>query len=178
MRFNFYLYLILIFVGCGDEIIEEVIESYSKEAPKLIYVISGEGKEKIIHKKITFKENGDTLKLNFGDTLITNYDYYSTDTLKAIVSYLHNQKFGEWKYFHDNGLIDCIMHYNKNIVDSSYQEFYKNGKKAIKGFYKNGIREGEWKFYDSDGSMAGDYKYLNGDIYFSSGYYIDTEYAN
>ena len=70
------------------------------------------------------------------------------------------------------------MYYNKNIVDGTYQEFYENGKKAITGFYKDGIREDVWKFYDSDGEIAGEYKYLRGDVYFSSGYYIDTEYAD
>lgn len=170
--------LLLFFIGCGGGITEEIIETFSEDIPKIIHIVSGEGEDKIIHQKITLKENGDTLKINLGDTLITSFEYYSTDTLKSISSILNNTKSGEWKYFHDNGAIDCIMHYKENISDSSYQEFYSNGKKAIIGFYKNGVREDVWKFYDSDGSSAGEYKYLHGDVYFSSGYYIDTEYAN
>ena len=165
-------------IGCGDGIVEEVVESYSVEAPKLVHFVSGEGEEKIIFKTITLKENGDTLNITEGDSLIITMDYYDTDTLKSISSYLFNEKSGEWKYFHKNGAVDCILHYNNNIVDSIYQEFYANGKKAIIGFYNDGIREKIWKFYDSDGEMAGEYKYISGDVYFSSGYYIDTEYAD
>ena len=172
------LFLSIFLVNCGDKFREEIIESYSEESPKLIHTISGEGEEEIILQKLLLKEDGDTININFGDTLITKYEYYETDTLKLISSFLNNQKSGEWKYFHDNGQVDCIMNFKKNIVDSIYKEFYENGEKAITGFYINGIREKEWKFYDSDGSLAGEYKYLNGDVYFSSGYYIDTEYAD
>tara|TARA_S200000501_G_C20869542_1_gene763574 strand:- start:694 stop:1227 length:534 start_codon:yes stop_codon:yes gene_type:complete len=172
-----FLFLLIFLVCCSDNIIEEVISSYSEETPKLIHTVLVQGEEKIVLKKLLLKENGDTLNINFGDTLITKYEYYDTDTLKLISSFLYNKKSGEWRYYHENGLIDCIMYYKKNIVDSTYKEFYENGKKAITGFYVNGIREKEWKFYDSDGSLAGDYKYLNGDIYFSSGYYIDPEYV-
>ena len=178
MKLNFYVILLFLIIGCGGDIVEEVIESYSEDAPKQIHFVSGEGEEKIILKKITLKKNGDTLNINEGDSLIITMDYYNTDTLKSISSYLYNEKSGEWKYFHKNGAVDCIMYYNKNIVNGTYQEFYENGKKAITGFYIDGIREDLWKFYDSDGEMAGEYKYLSGDVYFSSGYYIDTEYVD
>ena len=112
MKFVFSIIWLLLFINCGDQIKEVIVETYPDESPKKIHFTSGEGEEKIILKKISLKENGDTLKINFGDTLITNYDYYSTDTLKAIASYLDNQKFGEWKYFHDNGFIDCFISFN------------------------------------------------------------------
>ena len=177
MKFKL-LFLLIFLVQCSDKVRVEIIDSYSETSPKLIYTISGEGEEETILRKVLLKKNGDTLNIYFGDTLITKYEYYATDTLKLVSSFLHNEKYGQWKYFHENGLIDCIMHYKKNVVDSIYKEFYENGKKAIIGYYINGIRENDWKFYDSDGSLSGDYKYLNGDIYYSSGYYIDTEYAD
>ncbi|MBC8196875.1 MAG: hypothetical protein H8E60_03210 [Candidatus Marinimicrobia bacterium] len=178
MKITVYLLLVVVLIGCGDSITELIIESYSKGNPKIIHFISGKDSVQIIHKKISLKENGDTLSIQYGDSLKVEMTYYKSDTLKTVSKYLHSKKSGEWKYFHDNGEIDCRLFYKKDIIDSTYQEFYSNGKKAITGLYSNGIREGQWKFYDSDGELTGDYKYLKGDVYYSSGYYIDLEYGD
>ena len=70
------------------------------------------------------------------------------------------------------------MNYKKNIVDSTYKEFYNNNKKAIIGLYKDGSREGTWKFYDSDGELAGEFKYLKGDDYYAQGSEIQPTFAD
>ena len=178
MKLYIYIFIILLFSNCSDSYNQVIIEYYNNNNPKLIHIISGEEKNKIIHKKISLKENGDTLKILYGDSLYIKRDYFPSDTLKLISSYLNNKKHGQWKYFNTNGKIDCIMYFNNDLPDSSYNEFYSNGKKSIIGYYKNGLRENIWKFYDSEGEIAGEYKYLNGDIYYSSGYYLDTKYAN
>ena len=178
MKFTHYFFILFLFVGCGDEVVEETVESYTEESPKIIHIVTGEGEKKNILQKIFLKENGDTNSIHYGDSLITKFDYFETDTLKSISNFLHNEKSGEWKIFHDNGKVDCIMHFNKNIIDSTYKEFYSNGKKAIVGFYKDGIREDNWKFFDSDGNLIGDCKYLKGDIYYSSGGCYVTNYAD
>ena len=51
-------------------------ESYLDEAPKIVHIVSGEGENKIILKKIKLKENGDTLSILFGDSLKIILDYY------------------------------------------------------------------------------------------------------
>ena len=172
------LFYVIFLIGCGEDIKEEVIETYIDDSPKLIHTTLGEGEEKIIKEKLLLKQNGDTIKLTIGDTLIKKYDYYTNDTLKLVSVFLNNQKSGQWRYFHENGKVDCIMHYHNDMIDSSYKEFYENGKKAIVGFYKSGIREDKWQFFDVQGNLIGDCKYLKGDLYYSDGTCYMTNYAD
>jgi antitoxin component YwqK of YwqJK toxin-antitoxin module len=178
MKISVYLFILFLFTNCGDSITEVIIESYSEGKPKIIHFISKEGEDILIHKKISLKENGDTLSIYLGDSLKIEMTYYESDTLKTVSKYLYNKKSGEWKYYHDNGAIDCQLNFTKGVIDSTYQEFYSNGKKAIKGSYINGIKDGQWKYFDSDGELIGDYKYLKGDVYYSSGEYIKLGYGD
>ena len=49
-------------------------------------------------------------------------------------------------------------------LNGSYVSFYENGAVASDGFYKNGLLDGEWKFYSKNGFLEKIEKYKNGMI--------------
>jgi len=51
------------------------------------------------------------------------------------------------KDYYSNGQIISVIKYN--IMTT----FYKSGKIKAEGPYKNGMMEGEWKFYKEDGRL-------------------------
>ena len=42
------------------------------------------------------------------------------------------------------------------------KNFYSNGRVASEGQYKNGLKDGAWKFYTEDGKKSQDLIYTNG----------------
>ena len=57
------LFFIIFLIGCGEDIKEEVIETYIDDSPKLIHVTLGEGEEKIIIRS----DSTDAFDLKIGD---------------------------------------------------------------------------------------------------------------
>ena len=53
--------------------------------------------------------------------------------------------------------------YSDFKLDGNYISFYENGSIASDGFYKNGLLDGEWKFYSKNGSLERIEKYENGE---------------
>ncbi|MBK7229234.1 MAG: hypothetical protein IPH97_10305 [Ignavibacteriales bacterium] len=43
--------------------------------------------------------------------------------------------------------------YNNDVPDSLWTWYYENGKIAEAGKYKNGLRDGDWKNYDTSGIL-------------------------
>lgn len=38
-------------------------------------------------------------------------------------------------------------------TDGPYREHWSNGRLAIEGQYVNGLQEGEWRYYDENGTL-------------------------
>jgi antitoxin component YwqK of YwqJK toxin-antitoxin module len=44
--------------------------------------------------------------------------------------------------------------YEHGIAHGPYRDYWSNGVLACEGQYVNGVQEGEWRFYNLDGSLA------------------------
>ena len=103
--------------------------------------------------------------------------YYSDGTLKSEESRKDYLKDGTWKTFHSNGVLNEYINYKKDELHGSFktynkkgtligEETYENGvlngpyqkffypsgstpKIQEKGEFKNGIKYGNWEYYDS-----------------------------
>ena len=73
---------------------------------------------------------------------------------------------GLWKFYHSNGKLAEVSHWNNNVIDGSITVFYESGKKAGEGNFKDGKQDGltmEWhenghkklKSYFKDGKRNG-----------------------
>lgn len=92
---------------------------------------------------------------------------------------------GVEKTYHDNGAIECLMNYNNGLTDEFFMCFYDNGDLEGVSFYKSskrngrvlyfhknyiikadehyidGLKQGEFKYYDSTGTLTDFEKYDN-----------------
>jgi len=95
------------------------------------------------------------------------------------------KKQGVEKTYHDNGAIECLVNYNNGLIDELFVSFYDNGdlesvsfdknnkrNGRVLYFYKNyilkadehyidGLKHGEFKYYDSTGILTDFEKYNN-----------------
>jgi antitoxin component YwqK of YwqJK toxin-antitoxin module len=119
--------------------------------------------------------------------------YYESGNVSSKGRYENNFMREAWQYFYDlpNEPIKEIVHYQDNLVNGPFQEFYENGKKKaegtyletldfgpvengpFKGYYENGQLEmegtfvngrknGWFKMYDEAGNLVEEKEYENG----------------
>ena len=87
--------------------------------------------------------------------------------------YKNGKKEGVWKYYGNDGKVinqECWKdgrreyrdyklgtktYFKDDVLDGPYTEFFDkiDGKKKVEGFYKEGKKEGVWKYYDKDGTV-------------------------
>ncbi len=97
-------------------------------------------------------------------------------------SYKEGVKDGEWIVF-DNDIIvektiwkndmrEGVWHkkfeygylygtYKNNLLSGIYEEFYHSKKMKVKGAYENGMKIGEWRFFDPEGRLIKTEKWKN-----------------
>ena len=83
-------------------------------------------------------------------------------TVYGIIS--DNKNVGCWKYFYDNGQLQCTGYYDNDFPIGKWQWFYKNGVIQTDGVYLKGKREGKWIEYDEDGYPTRINNYYDGEI--------------
>lgn len=60
---------------------------------------------------------------------------------------------GIWEMFYDDGTLQSSYTYKENRTNGAFRTYHKNGKKAIEGFFKNGIPIGNMSTYFRDGQL-------------------------
>jgi len=109
-----------------------------------------------------------------------SYIYFSKDTLQSKTFYKNGIEEG-WSYqfskegrmvartFYVNGFIRKRESFNsydfQGRKEGEWKEFYENYNLKEVGYYRKGIRDGYFKYYDIDGNLAKIEKYRNGIIY-------------
>lgn len=97
-------------------------------------------------------------------------EYFSYDTSEILISvsnWKNNQLDGQMKSYYSDGEIKTISTYKKDTLNGLYKEFYPNNSLKIVGYYINGIKKGNFLFYDKGGNLEASREYidLNGDSY-------------
>jgi len=116
--------------------------------------------------------------------------YYENGQLSILGTYNNGKEGGVWKWYHTNGLVWAIGYFSSGQSIGVWKRFSSNGKPlSIEGlqsntsslpsqdyfkysnylyfpisigFHKNGIRDGEWKDFSSDGKITFRCWYKNG----------------
>jgi uncharacterized protein len=56
------------------------------------------------------------------------------------------------KYYPD-GSVSGTMEVTNGVLEGSFVGYFQNGNLSIEGLFDNGKRNGEWKYYNDDGSL-------------------------
>jgi antitoxin component YwqK of YwqJK toxin-antitoxin module len=64
-----------------------------------------------------------------------------------------------------SGTLQGIAYYsslNPEIIDGEYYEYYEDGKLKAQGFFKHRLKNGDWKYWSSEGEIEKTIKYEDG----------------
>lgn len=83
----------------------------------------------------------------------------------AVTGYMHkNKNHGNWKYYYENGQLECSGNFDNDKPIGKWTWFYENGYKKCEGVFINGKEEGRWLKYDDTGSPCLLMNYSLGDV--------------
>jgi len=88
------------------------------------------------------------------DSIIELTEYHSTSTIYQSGKFHgHYLQTGDWKFYTNKHLTE-IGFFKDGNKDGEWKYYYENGQLESKGHYKNGIPIGEWRHYHSNGQLA------------------------
>ena len=64
-------------------------------------------------------------------------------------SYIDNKPVGDWKRFHENGIVKARMTYLPNSDKVAAELFEINGTRYAKGIYKGTTKDSTWNYYNN-----------------------------
>ena len=86
------------------------------------------------------------------------YNYTSFGALSSKENYKLNKLNGEKIIYYIEGQLEnnilsplSVSNYSHDYIDGLYSEFFTLGEPKIRGYFKNGIKDGEWLFFHLDG---------------------------
>jgi uncharacterized protein len=109
-----------------------------------------------------------------------SYYYDISGYTKFIYNYVNDKRSGEGKEFDKNGNILTLFNYfngyliealrinrfdDNGLKQGRWMEFYSNGNKKTEYFYFNGVLNGLYKEFDINGKLLLEKKYVNGELY-------------
>jgi antitoxin component YwqK of YwqJK toxin-antitoxin module len=71
---------------------------------------------------------------------------------------------GPYRAWYPNGNLGTSEMYDHGKLTGPAVYFWDNGEKQAEGKYKNGLREGFWKFWDKSGILYSKVRYLKGKV--------------
>lgn len=89
---------------------------------------------------------------------------YDDETIKESAYFLHNEKHGEYKYWHSNGNLAVESNYNQGIEHGLRKEYFVNGNlQMVKQFDRGNVIAN--KLYNIDGDVMTNYVIKDGRKY-------------
>lgn len=81
--------------------------------------------------------------------------YYGNGSVRSLISYTNDSiKNGKAVYYYPSGQIKREVFYRSNALDSTFKEYYENGKLKIQGNYSfGGNIMGSFYYYNEDGNL-------------------------
>lgn len=91
---------------------------------------------------------------------------------------------GEWKRYHENGVVKALINYPEGSDTASVKMFDNYGNKVAEGFYVDQVKAGHWMYFDKRQKMAEE-NYTDGQkngpakTYYPTGeLFVETNYVN
>ena len=75
-----------------------------------------------------------------------------------------NKNDGNWKYYYDNGELECTGDFDNDEPTGKWTWFYKNGLIKCEGTFIKGKPDGKWLKYNEDGFNCRIINYRFGEI--------------
>jgi len=147
--FNYFLSLIfvssLFFIfSCSNFEKSEISMYYTDSLPKLKVYYKYIGNKKVITKEIR---------------------YYPNQQIQSEGRFNEEyKKTGKWVYYFENRKKQRIENFENGVKQGLYIEYYKSGKKMIKGYFANGLPDNNWKIWNEKGILVSTTKYEDGEI--------------
>lgn len=93
------------------------------------------------------------------------YFYYDDEvnTLFAEIKFLEDKIIDIYQEFYENGAQKAKIEYDDNVANGIAEFYYKTGRKKMEGEYKDGKKDGKWKFYDEKENLISTEKWKNGE---------------
>ena len=138
------LTILLLIVGCEEQVREEIIARHSMGEKKILVKYKGSGVDEVIIGRIFYHQNGDTIQLKqFSDNGEINV---------------------KWVYY-DNGQIQQQLNYKDGTADGKYTTYFENGQVQREGNYKYGWEIGKWTEYYGNGKIKNERIFENGKLH-------------
>ena len=86
---------------------------------------------------------------------MTDHREYSKDGFLIAEGKLDhkNLKFGLWKEYNKQGIVIVESHYYRSKINGLYVSYYDKGSILCKGWYKDGMKDGEFKIFNEAGKL-------------------------
>jgi antitoxin component YwqK of YwqJK toxin-antitoxin module len=78
---------------------------------------------------------------------------YDKNVLLYEGNFKDNVPVGEFKYYHPNGKLKSITFFIQGVHQVKTTIYHPNEKKASEGQYIDQIKDGEWSYWDEDGTL-------------------------
>ncbi len=97
-----------------------------------------------------------------GLKLGTSKTYYKTGQISEEKNWEKDIENGVWRQYFPTGKLKLETRLDKGIRNSVFYTYYENGKFEIKGHYKNDQMDGDWIYYEHDGTEIQRINYVLG----------------
>ncbi len=87
---------------------------------------------------------------------------YPDGKLMAETNYKNGEFEGIFKSYYFDGTPERVCYYKAGMLDSNYVYYQHGGAKSMEGKYANGDKVGLWKYYDDDGKLSSISNYKSG----------------
>ena len=78
-------------------------------------------------------------------------EWYDNGQLELEGNYLNGKEHGLWTSYRENGTLRYTAMYLFGKTNGLVHEYWENGNTKVLGFYKDGIRTGESRYYENRG---------------------------
>jgi antitoxin component YwqK of YwqJK toxin-antitoxin module len=85
---------------------------------------------------------------------LKNGEYFLFSFSGKLIAYgflENNKNIGTWKYYYENGQVECSGEFKDDEPIGKWNWYYEDGVKKCEGLYLKGLPEGKWMKYDNDG---------------------------
>ena len=115
-----------------------------------------------------YSEEGDIIvQGNYVNGMKQGIWTYNVDGVIEKGEYLEDKKNGYWSVVYEDGVMIEEGNFVEDNPDGIYKWYYTNGLNAgkifLSGSYLNGVRHGEWVYFDVEGNIELLIEYDNGE---------------
>jgi len=88
--------------------------------------------------------------------------YHWNGNLAEELIFFTDKREGEWRQYYTDGILALRGLYSIGKLNGKFEAFTTAGMPMIRGTYTNDVRDGEWMFWNDDGSFRRKIIYHNG----------------